>query len=72
MHSMTGRKSIEVFFRRNISTNSNRYEQDRQENIDKLREKQKEHITQHNEKRKSIKTYTPVDIVIINIRKGLG
>lgn len=72
VHSVTGKKPLEVFFGRRVTTDPEQFEKSRQDNIDRIRKKQITDLENHNKKRKEIITYSPGDTVFIKINPRLG
>lgn len=72
IHSTTGKKPIEVFFGRNVSTDPDQFEKSRQDNISRLKEKQALDLLNHNKKRKPIKNYNTGEVIYIKVNKRLG
>lgn len=69
IHSVTKKRPVETFFGRNVSTDPSQYESARQENIERLKEKQ---IKYHNKNKHPIKTYSPGEEIYVKINKRLG
>lgn len=63
VHSTTGKKTIDVFFGREVNA--------RQDILDKLKSKQLGSLEWHNKKRKKIKQYKPGDEIFVKINKRL-
>lgn len=72
IHSTTGQRPLEVFFGRRVSTNPEMYEKARQDNIQRLRDKQATDLRIHNEKREPIRQFDPGDVIYVRIHKRLG
>lgn len=72
IHSTTGKKPIEIFFGRNSNIDPEQYEKARQDNIQRLKEKQYNDIKYHNKNRLPIITYNPGDTVYVKIHSRLG
>lgn len=63
IHSTTGQRPLEVFFGRRISTDPETYEKARQDNIQRLKDKQATDLRIHNKNREPIKQFDPGEIV---------
>lgn len=72
IHTVTGRKPMEVFFGRRVSTDPELLRKDREENMRKLMEKQKIDLTYHNANREPPKEYAEGDEIFIKINRRLG
>lgn len=72
IHSTTGKKPIELFFGRRVSTSPDQYENARRETIEAIVNKQAKDIETHNKKRNPFKDYTPGQKVYVKINKRLG
>lgn len=72
IHSTTGKRPLEVFFGRRVSVDPEMYEKARQDNIQKLQEKQGKDLEWHNKDRQPYKSYTPGDIIYVKINKRYG
>lgn len=72
IHSTTGKKPIELFFGRRVSTSPEQYENARKENIEAIVKKQAKDIENHNKKRKPFKDYIPGQKIYVKINKRLG
>lgn len=72
IHSTTGKKPIELFYGRIVSTDPEQFEKSRQDNIEQLRDKQNKDISFHNKNREKIKTYEVGQVIYIKHNKRLG
>lgn len=72
IHSTTGKKPIELFYGRIVSTDPEQFEKSRQDNIEQLRDKQNKDISFHNKNRQKIKTYEVGQVIYIKHNKRLG
>lgn len=72
IHSTTGKRPLEIFFGRTVSTDPKQYEEARKDNIDRLKNIQKRDLGYHNKKRKEPKIYAPGDTVYVRIDQRLG
>lgn len=72
IHSTTGQKPVESFFGRRIYTNPEQYEKARQNNIQRLRQKQEQDLTLHNKHRKPFNNYNIGQTIYIKINKRYG
>lgn len=72
IHSVTGKKPVDLFFGRNVDFGPDDYEVTRQTTYQKLANKQKQDINQHNQKRQPIKNYLPGQVIYVRQNKRLG
>ncbi|XP_075150854.1 uncharacterized protein LOC142224962 [Haematobia irritans] len=72
IHSTTGQRPLEVFFGRRVSTDPEAYERTRQDNIQRLKDKQAIDLKNHNKNREPIKQYKPGDVIYVKVNKRLG
>lgn len=72
MHSTTGKRPIEIFFGRRISSDPKLLEKDRQEIREKLQNKQKQDLSYHNKDRKTPKMFSEGDTIYVKINMRIG
>jgi len=72
VHSVTKKRPLEVFFGRNVTTDPEKYERSRQDNIDLLKDKQKTDLETHNKSRNQIQIYTPGQEIFVKRNTRLG
>lgn len=72
IHSVTGKKPVEAFFGRRVSSDPVLIEKARLENIQKIKSKQIADLEFHNKSRHPIKDFLPGDIIYVRQNKRLG
>lgn len=72
VHSITGKKPVEVFYGRTVTTDPKQLEEFRKETMRKLEEKQARDLTYHNQKRTALRTYSEGDVIYVRINKRQG
>lgn len=72
VHSVTGKKPVDVFFGRSVNFTANDVEQTRQSNLEKLIKKQQKDLEYHNRNRIEFKSYLPGQIIYVRNNKRLG
>lgn len=72
IHSVTGKKPVELFYGRTPHITPKEFENARLSNIEKLRQKQDRNLDYHNKNRKPVKDYEPGQIIFVkhNVRLG--
>lgn len=72
IHSVTGKKPIEIFYGRVPNINPEDLEKIRSENIERIKLKQQKDIDYHNKRRSPIKNYNPGETIYVkhNVRLG--
>lgn len=71
-HSVTKKRPLEVFFGRRVTTDPDQYETARQDNIERLKNKQKTDRTNHNKNKNEIRNYQPGEEIFVRINTRLG
>lgn len=72
IHSVTKKRPLEIFFGRNITTDPTKYDESRQNNIERLKSKQTTDLNNHNKRRNQIKNYEPGQTIFIKQNTRLG
>lgn len=72
VHSVTGKRPMETFFGRRVSSDPRLLEKDRNETIKKLSEKQMADLAYHNRDRSLPREYAEGEIVFVKLNRRLG
>lgn len=72
VHTVTGKRPMEIFFGRRVSSSPELLEKDRQETVKKLSEKQATDLAYHNKNRSFPKEYVKGEEIFVKINKRLG
>lgn len=72
IHSTTERRPLEVFFGRRVSVDPSMFEKSRQDNIEKLKQKQQKDLEVHNKNRTPYKSFNIGDTIYVKINKRYG
>lgn len=72
IHSVTKQRPLDVFFGRHLTTDPEQYEKSRQNNIEKLKQKQMADLQNHNKERNEIINYQPGQEIFVKQNTRLG
>lgn len=72
IHSTTGKKPIELFYGRTVTTDPDRFEASRQENIERLKVKQRKDLNFHNKNKQPTKDYEVGQTIFVRHNKRVG
>lgn len=72
VHSVTGKRPMEVFFGRRVSSDPTLLAKDREETMKKILEKQKTDLEYHNRNRSAPREYIEGEEIFVKINKRIG
>lgn len=72
IHSVTGKKPLELFYGRIVSTSPEQLEKSRRDNVEILKKKQEKDLAYHNKSRQALKDYEVGQEIFVKINKRLG
>lgn len=72
IHSIVGKKPVDLFFGRTVDFSPGSYDRTRQSNMERIQETQKRNLEYHNRIKQDGKEYIPGQTIFVKINKRLG